>query len=253
MTDHCHIHIRNATLAYPSISYNALTLKEEAFKLLRLGKPTKLLCDVIALKDINLNIREGEKIGIIGRNGSGKSSLLKAIAGLYPLLSGEIKTAGRIRSMFELNLGFEPDATGRENITYRSLLLGETPKSINRIEEEIIDFAELGDFIDYPLRTYSSGMMIRLAFAISTTISGDIILLDEILGGGDASFQLKARSRLENMINQAKIIMVVSHDMDSIRNICNRAIYLRNGQIVLDGKVDTVIMEYMNTINKPCL
>jgi lipopolysaccharide transport system ATP-binding protein len=248
MTDHCYVSINNATLAYPSISYNALTLKEEVFKILKLRKPTKLLCDVIALSDIYLKITEGEKIGIIGRNGSGKSSLLKAIAGLYPLQTGEIKTEGRIRSMFELNLGFEPDATGRENITYRCLLLGESPKSIKRIEEEIIDFSELGDFIDYPIKTYSSGMMIRLAFAISTTISGDIFLLDEILGAGDAPFQIKARNRLHNLISQAKIIVVVSHDMASIRNICNRAIYLRNGQIVQDGNVESVILEYMNAI-----
>lgn len=244
----CYIHIRDATLLYPSSPYNALTLKEEVFKRLRWGKPSRLMYDVQALKKVNLEIHEGERVGVIGRNGAGKSTLLKAIAGLYPLQSGEIETQGKIRAMFDLSLGFEFEGTGRENITYRGLLLGESPKSIREKEQEIIEFAELGDFIDFPIKTYSAGMLVRLAFAISTTVSGEILLLDEILGAGDAAFQVKARKRMEEMINLAKIIVLVSHDMNSIRRICNRAVYLKNGLVAADGPSEEVTQIYLETV-----
>lgn len=246
MTKESYIRLRNAVLSYPSSLYNALTLKEEVFKTLHLGKRTKMLYDVLALNGLDLDIKEGEKVGIIGRNGAGKSTLLKAMAGIYPLQSGTIETSGRIRSLFELSVGFEPDATGRENITYRGLLLGETPKGVKDKEQAIVEFADLGEFIDYPLKTYSAGMMVRLAFAISTSISGDILLLDEILAAGDASFQEKAKKRMQELIDQAKIIVVVSHDMVSIRRICTRAIYLRAGKLVADGDVEHVIKEYLS-------
>lgn len=245
---HYHIHIKDATLMYPSSPYNALTLKEEVFKLLRLRKPSKLVYDVQALKRVNIEINEGERVGIIGRNGAGKSTLLKAIAGVYPLQSGEIETSGKIRAMFDLSLGFEFEATGRENITYRGLLLGESPKSIREKEASIIEFAELGDFIDFPIKTYSAGMLVRLAFAISTTISGDILLLDEIMGAGDVAFQVKARKRMQEMINEAKIIVLVSHDLGSIKRICTRVIYLQNGQVVGDGPAEQVIQQYRDAI-----
>ena len=245
----CYIHIRDATLLYPSSPYNALTLKEEVFKRFRLGPPSRLVYDIQALKHVNLEIHEGERVGIIGRNGAGKSTLLKAIAGLYPLQAGTIETQGKIRAMFDLSLGFEFEATGRENITYRSLLLGESPKSIREKEQHIIEFAELGDFIDFPIKTYSAGMLVRLAFAISTTVSGEILLLDEILGAGDAAFQVKARRRMEEMISQAKIIVLVSHDMSSIRRICTRAIHLHNGEVVADGKADDVTQAYLDSVS----
>jgi len=248
MTNDSYIRIRNATLSFPSSVYNALTLKEEVFKILNLGQRTKLLYDVVALKGVDLDIHEGEKVGIIGRNGAGKSTLLKAMAGIYPLVSGTIETSGRIRSLFELSLGFEHEATGRENITYRGLLLGESPKGVKEKQNAIIEFAGLGDFIDYPLKTYSAGMMVRLAFAISTSISGDILLLDEILGAGDAAFQGKARLRMLELIDQAKIIVLVSHDMNSIQAICNRAIYLKDGHVAADGKVEDVIKVYLDSV-----
>jgi lipopolysaccharide transport system ATP-binding protein len=253
MTENAYIEIRNANLFYPSKTYNALTLKEEVFKWLRIGKRTRLLYDVHALQDINLDIHEGERVGIIGANGAGKSTILKAIAGLYPLKSGTIKTKGSIRAMFELSLGFEFEATGRENIAYRSLLLGETPKSVKEMEKEIIEFADIGDFIDFPIKSYSSGMLVRLAFAISTTVSksnyfGNILLLDEIIGAGDAAFQAKARKRMEDLINQAKIIVLVSHDLAGVKNLCNRCILLKAGRVVADGPVNDVIGTYLSGI-----
>lgn len=245
----CYIQIKDATLLYPSSPYNALTLKEEVFKRLRLGKPTRLVYDVQALKNVSLKIKDGERVGIIGRNGAGKSTLLKAIAGLYPLQTGTIETEGKIRAMFDLSLGFEFEATGRENITYRGLLLGETPKSIREKEQQIVEFAELGDFIDFPIKAYSAGMLVRLAFAISTTVSGEILLLDEILGAGDAAFQVKARKRMAEMISQAKIIVLVSHDMSSIRQLCTRVIYLQNGQVVADGPANEITQSYLDSVS----
>jgi lipopolysaccharide transport system ATP-binding protein len=250
MSNHCYIHVKNANLAYPSAIYNSLTLKDEVFRILHLKQPRQLLYDVHALKDVTVHFQEGEKVGIIGKNGSGKSTLLKAIAGLYPLQSGTIETAGKIRAMFELNVGFEPEATGRENIMYRGLLLGETPKSIRHKEEEIIAFADLGEFIDYPLKTYSSGMIVRLAFAISTAVRGNILLLDEILAAGDTTFQERARRRLSEIIAQAKILVLVSHNMQTISQVCNRVVYLQNGKIVADGNPEKVIKEYLNSVGE---
>lgn len=246
MTNH-YIQFRDATLAYPSTTYNALTLKEEVFKILRLRQRTKLLYDVLALKNVSLDINEGERVGIIGRNGAGKTTMLKAIAGLYPLQSGEINVNGKIRALFELSLGFEFEATGRENIIYRGLLQGETPASIKEKESEIIEFAELGDFIDYPIKAYSAGMLVRLAFAISTTVNGEILLLDEILGAGDAVFQAKAQKRMAYLIDQARIIVLVSHNMTAVQEICNRAIYLNQGVVVADGDVKHVVKEYLDS------
>lgn len=240
----CFLKIEEATLAYPSAPYNILSLKAEILKILKLKQPTRLIYDIVALKDVSLEIKEGERVGIIGRNGAGKSTLLKAMAGLYPLQSGKIVTYGSIRGLFELNLGFEIEATGRENIGFRGLLLGETPKSIKDKEEEIIAFADIGEFIDYPIKTYSTGMLVRLAFAISTTISGDILLVDEIFGAGDAIFQTKARERMMNMINQAKILVFVSHALDQVQNLCHRVIWLDDGRIRMDGSTKNVINEF---------
>ena len=244
----CFVKINDATLLYPSSPYNALTLKEEIFKWLRLKKPSRLVYDVQALKEVTLTIHEGERVGIIGRNGAGKTTLLKAITGTYPLQSGQISTQGKIRALFDLSLGFEFEATGRENLSYRGLLLGETPQSIREKEEEIIEFAELGDFIDFPIKTYSTGMLVRLAFAISTNSSGEILLLDEILGAGDAAFQIKAQKRMQELIDQARIILLVSHNMDSIRQICNRVIYLQEGRVIADGPADEVVQYYLESV-----
>ena len=244
----CSIRLNKATLLYPSQPYNALTLKEEVFKRLRLKQPTRLVYDVQALRNISISITKGERVGIIGRNGAGKTTLLKAINGTYPLQSGRIITQGKIRALFDLSLGFEFEATGRENITYRGLLLGETPQSIRAKVDEIIEFAELGDFIDFPIKTYSSGMLVRLAFAISTNTGGEILLLDEILGAGDAAFQVKAQKRMQELIDQAEIILLVSHDMSAIQRICSRVIYLEEGRVAADGPAGEVIPYYLDSV-----
>lgn len=245
----CYIKMKDVNLYYPSNMYNARTLKQEIFSRLRFEKTKENLEDVHALKNFNLQINDGERVGVIGLNGAGKSTLLKALAGIYPIKTGAIETKGEIRSMFELTLGFDMESTGRENIMYRGLMLGGTPKEVKEKEQEIIDFAELGKFIDYPIRAYSSGMLVRLAFAISTSVRGDILLVDEVLSAGDINFQKKARKRMLNVMDNAKILVLVLHDMSTIEKVCNRTILLRQGEIIADGKPADIIKEYYKYLN----
>ncbi|MEK3725866.1 ABC transporter ATP-binding protein [Paenibacillus sp. FSL H8-0034] len=246
--DKCCIELENVDLYYPSHIYNATTFKQEIFSLLKLQKKKDKLDNVHALRNFSLTVQEGEKLGIIGHNGAGKSTLLKTIAGIYPIKSGDLKVRGEIRSLFDLSLGFDLESTGRENIMYRGLLLGETPKAILKQEQEIIDFAGLGEFIDYPIRSYSSGMLIRLAFAISTSIEGEILLLDEVIAAGDASFTAKAKERMTGLMSKAKILVLVSHDLTTIRDVCSRVILIKQGQIIKDGIPEEVIEFYKKTV-----
>ena len=241
----CYIKMTNVNLFYPSTLYNATTLKQELFSWMKLEKKKQTLDDVHALKNLNIEIHEGERVGVIGHNGAGKSTLLRALAGVYPIKSGEIIINGEIRSMFDLTLGFDMDSTGRENIMNRGLMLGSTPSEVRQKEQEIIDFAELGEFIDYPIRAYSSGMLVRLAFSISTSVKGEILLVDEVLSAGDANFQKKARERMMNVMDSAKILVLVLHDMSTIRDVCNRVIWLEKGQVVDDGKPDDIVKRYL--------
>ena len=242
----CYIKMDNVNLYYPSHVYNTKTLKQEFFSLLKLQHEKEKLQDVHALKNFSLEINEGERVGVIGFNGAGKSTLLRTLAGIYPIQSGKIDIQGDVRSMFELTLGFEMESTGRENIMYRGLMLGGTPKEVRAREQEIIDFAELGEFIDYPIRSYSSGMLVRLAFAISTAVKGDILLVDEVLSAGDINFQKKAKQRMLNVMDNAKILVLVLHDMSTIQDVCNRTILIRKGEIIADGKPEEVVREYLS-------
>lgn len=244
------ITLQNVNLVYPNLSYSTKSFKEAVFNAFKPKSRNLNHQPIHALKNINLYVREGERVGIVGPNGAGKSTLLKVIAGIYPISSGLVNVSGKIRSLFELSLGFEQEATGRENIIYRGLLLGENPTSIKAKQQEIIEFAELGDFIDYPIKTYSAGMLVRLAFAISTSISGEILLIDEVFGAGDAAFQVKARERMERLISQAKIILFVSHDLSLVRNICERCVFLHNGSVIYDGKSEETIKIYQSFYTK---
>lgn len=245
----CFIKMKDVDLYYPSNIYNAMTIKQEVFSRIKLQKRKEELEDVHAIKKMSLDIKEGERVGVIGYNGAGKSTLLKALAGVYPIKGGTIETVGNIRSMFELTLGFDMDSTGRENIMNRGLMLGYTPNQVREFEQEMIEFAELGEFIDYPIRAYSSGMLVRLAFAISTSVSGEILLVDEVLSAGDINFQKKAKQRMMDVMSRAKILVLVLHDMATIEDICTRTIFLKQGQIIADGKPKDVIREYLSSQN----
>jgi lipopolysaccharide transport system ATP-binding protein len=246
--DDCHIILKDVYLSYPSAQYNRKTLKQTVFEMVKLQKPQKLLKDVAALNGVSFEIHRGEKVGIIGHNGAGKSTLLKAISGIYPLSSGAIDIKGKIRSLFDLSVGFEVEATGKENIMYRGLLLGESPENLRNKIDDIVDFADLGEFINYPVKSYSSGMVVRLAFAISTMVGGDILLLDEIFGAGDAKFMVKAKQRITDMVADANILVFVSHDLSAIKELCNRVIWFEHGQIKMDGTPTTIIDEYFKSL-----
>lgn len=243
-----YIKLSQVNLHYSSLAYRETSLKAHIFKMLKLKKVNQVE-DVHALKNINLTINSGERVGLIGHNGAGKSTLLKTIAGLYPISSGKRAVQGKLRALFELSLGFESEATGRENILYRGLLLGQKPKEISKLQDEIIEFADLGIFIDYPIKTYSAGMLVRLAFAISTIVPGEILLLDEVIGAGDAAFMQKAKKRIMELIDHAEIMILASHDFNSLKTLCNRVLVLNHGEIIFDGEVEQGIGVYNKTIN----
>jgi len=226
------IELENVNLYYSCLVYREMSIKSYVCKLMGL-KPRPKTEDVHALKNVSLSIRPGDRVGLIGHNGAGKSTLLKTIASLYPITSGTVSVQGEVRALFELSLGFELEATGRENILYRGLLLGKSPKEMKTLQDEIVAFADLHEFIDYPIKTYSAGMMVRLAFAISTAVKGEILLLDEVIGAGDDNFMAKAKKRIHQLIDEAKIMVLTSHDLSAIRNLCNRAVVLNHGEIIL--------------------
>lgn len=238
------IDINNIDMFYPSNIYNATTLKQQLFSWMKLEKKKKELKDVHALKGLDLHISPGERVGVIGRNGSGKSTLLKTIAGVYPVENGNVEVQGQIMALFDLVLGFDLESTGRENIMYRGLLLGAHPDEIKEKMQEIIDFSELGDFIDYPIKSYSSGMLIRLAFSVSTSLTGQILLLDEVIAAGDFGFIKKAEKRMMSIIDEAEIMVFVTHNLQMAKDICNRVILLDKGVLIDDGKPEDVVNHY---------
>ena len=220
-----------------------ITLKEYLLRGMFRGAVNPLL-EVRALQDVSLSFRDGDRVGILGGNGAGKSTLLRLLAGIYSPTRGRRTVHGRISSLFELGLGFEMEASGRQNIRYRGYLQGETPRSIRAKMQEIAEFSELGRFLDIPVRFYSAGMMVRLAFSIATTIRPEILLVDEVLGAGDLAFQTKARRRLHEMIARAKIMVVVSHDLPTLAALCDQGVWLDRGRVRLVGPMSDVIDTY---------
>lgn len=194
---------------------------------------------VRALNGVSFELREGERVGLVGHNGSGKTTLLRVLAGAYEPVSGTLEIEGRVASMLSISLGMDPEATGYENIFLRAAIMGMRPREIAPLVEEIREFSELGDYLHMPLRTYSSGMAMRLAFAISTCVTADIILMDEWLSVGDAAFARKAQERLARVLDRAKILVLASHNEKLIRDNCNRMIRLDHGEIVAIEELGT--------------
>lgn len=199
---------------------------------------------VEALKGVSLQIEHGERVGLIGLNGAGKSTLLKVMAGIYPPTSGGIASCGHVCPMFEFATGFEMNQSGWDNIRIRGLLLGMSPDEIEDKLPEIAAFTELGEFLDYPVRTYSAGMFIRLAFAVSTSINPEILLIDEVMGAGDIKFAEKAKRRMFEFMEQGKILVFSSHSFELLKDFCARTVWLDKGRIVMDGDTDAVVKAY---------
>ena len=206
-----------------------------------------------ALHDINFELHRGEALGIIGLNGSGKSTLLQIIAGVLPPTSGEVQTHGRVAALLELGSGFNPEMTGRENIYINGAILGLSTARIDALLDQIIAFADIGDYIDQPVKTYSSGMALRLAFSVQVHIDPDILIVDEALAVGDAAFQAKAMTRIQQILARGTTLLFVGHDLNALRAFCQRAILLEDGRMAMQGGPEEVIEEYLFRVHAKAL
>ena len=244
------VDFKNVSLIYDLYYDKTTTLKEYVVNTILRRKYTQVKTEQLyALKNINLGIFQGERVGIIGLNGAGKSTMLKIIAGLLTPSAGEIKITGNVQPLIEIGAGFNPEFTGRENIYLNGAMLGFTKKEIKEKEKEIIEFTELGKFIDVPVKYYSSGMALRLAFTIATIIRPEILIMDEMLSAGDLEFMQKAKERMDKILSSAKILIIVSHDLGLIRLLTNRVIVLNKGEIFFDGGTEEAIEFYQTMVS----
>src|SRR5262245_24111890 len=233
------IELTNLSITFNAYQQKRMSFKEYAVRALFRQSVNPVL-RVRALENINLSAREGDRIGIIGHNGAGKSTLLKTLAGVYPPTTGTRVVEGKICSLFDITLGFEHEATGWENILYRSYLQGETPATIRGKLDEIAGFSELGDFLNIAVRNYSSGMLMRLAFSIATAVNPEVLLIDEELSVGDMAFLQKAKARMRSLMKSASLMVIVAHDLETIRSMSTRVLWLSQGKVVMSGDPNTV-------------
>lgn len=201
-----------------------------------------------ALKDLNFSISSGETVGIIGKNGSGKSTLLKILTGVITQSGGEVKVGGRVSALLELGAGFNPDYTGIENIYLNGTIMGCSREEMDERLDDILNFAEIGDFVYQPVKTYSSGMFVRLAFAVAINVDPEILIVDEALAVGDYRFQAKCYNKFEQLKSMGKTILFVTHDIDAVRRFCTRAVWIDGGRLIMDGEVRDVTSKYMEFI-----
>lgn len=236
------IEFRNVSKSYPSYVHLSFGFKHFLLNLTKVTKEYRKRFTV--LKSISFTVNKGECLGIIGRNGAGKSTLLALMAGVIKPDSGEVIVKGRVTAMLELGAGFHPDLTGRENILLNGVLMGMTRREVHTRMSDIIEFSELGDFIDQPLRTYSSGMIARLGFAVTAHLSGDIFLIDEILAVGDLSFQRKCLERFKSLRSQGVTIVMVSHQTEIVKQFADRVIWIDNHQVRAIGDPEEICKLY---------
>jgi ABC-type polysaccharide/polyol phosphate transport system ATPase subunit len=227
------------------------TLKEHVIR--RMQGRKLVYRELLALDRVDIDLRRGESLGVIGRNGAGKSTLLKVVARVLRPTEGRVWIRGRVAPLIHLGAGFHPELTGRENIFLNGAILGFSPSEMERRIDGIVDFSELAAFIDAPLRTYSSGMVVRLGFAIASDVDPDILIIDEVLGVGDESFQKKCHQRMEKFRQQGASILFVSHAMETVRRVCDRAIWIEEGRIVASGPVEGAIQSYLAHAAPPAL
>ena len=236
-------------MAQPMIEINHVTkiytlYKNNREQFLSIFYQSPKLKKHLALSDVTFSVEKGESVGIIGNNGAGKSTILKTITGVTFPTSGDVIVRGRVAALLELTAGFEPEMTGRENIYLKGYILGLRDEYIRTIEEKVIDFAQLGDYIDQPVRTYSSGMKMRLGFSININTDPEILVVDEALSVGDNAFKKKCKNAIKDLIQKGTTVLYVSHNADSVKEVCRRAIYLKKGKLVFDGPVDEALEKY---------
>ncbi|HLZ03196.1 MAG TPA: ABC transporter ATP-binding protein [Bradyrhizobium sp.] len=242
------IEARNIGIEFPVAPPNAQSFRHLALRTAsRVGgkvlKNEGSFRFVQALDDISFTLRRGDRLGLIGHNGAGKTTLIRVLAGIYEPTRGSLRTVGRNVPMFDIGLGMDEEASGYENIRIRGLILGLTPEEIEARVPEIAEFAELGDYLELPIRTYSSGMLLRLVFSIAASIHGDIILMDEWIAVGDAQFRKKTHDRLLDITNQSGIVVLASHDHGLLRDMCNLGLHLDGGRVRAFGPLENVLKE----------
>lgn len=242
-----HIYFKNVGLDIPIFNASTRSLKKRLIQAATGGilqQGDQGLVVVSALQNINFEFKHGDRVGLLGHNGAGKSTLLRVLSGVYKPTSGQAIIQGKVASLIDVSLGIDLEATGRENIFIRAALLGLSKKQINEQLEEIIEFSELGDFIDMPVRTYSSGMHLRLAFSVSTVIRPEIMIMDEWLSVGDESFKHKAEARMRDLVESTSIMVIASHSKELLLKTCNRILLLEHGSVKIDGDPISACSEY---------
>jgi ABC-type polysaccharide/polyol phosphate transport system ATPase subunit len=241
------VHLRDVAVEFPVYQAGARSLKKILIAGTTLGNLAHDAHDrvlVRALNGVTLDIKDGERLGIIGPNGAGKTTLLKVLAGIYKPTRGQVRISGRATALINASVGLNPDATGRENIIVRGLYMDVHPREMRARIDEIAEFTELSSYLDMPVRTYSAGMMVRLAFAISTCIQPEILILDEWLAAGDAQYLAKAQRRMAQFVAASSIVILASHSLHLIEHWCRQAIFLKDGAVIAAGPVDQVIASY---------
>lgn len=239
------IEVKNATVRFNKSAESISGLKEYIIKML---KRELMFQEFLALKNINFTVKRGESWGLIGKNGSGKSTLLKLISGIIRPYQGNVTVNGSISPLIELGAGFDPELTARENIFLNGALLGYSKRFIESHFQEIVDFAELNDFIDVPIKNFSSGMSARLGFAIATVQKPDILIVDEVLAVGDFAFQQKCKERMEHLLSNGTTLLFVSHSIEQVKELCSKAIWIDNGEVRAIGETHSVSQEYISSM-----
>lgn len=240
------VSVQDVCITYRTTFEKRPTLKDA---MLRLGRGERAVREVEAVKNVSFDVKQGTVLGIVGSNGAGKSTLVRSIAGILAPTSGRIEVRGKVSTLLALGVGFNVNLSGRENVVLGGLAAGYTRAEINERYEEIADFAELGDFMELPMRTYSSGMFSRLAFSVAVHMDPDILLIDEALSAGDAKFKEKAAAKMAELVSQARTMFLVSHALGSVVDMCNDAIWMNKGVMMMRDDPKRVVAEYTRFVN----
>jgi ABC-type polysaccharide/polyol phosphate transport system ATPase subunit len=244
--DELAVSVSNVSVTYRTTFERVPTFKQA---LVRFGRGERAVKEVEALKGVSFDVKKGTVLGIVGHNGAGKSTLMRTVAGILPPNTGRIEVVGRVSTLLALGVGFNGQLTGRENIVLGGLAAGLTREQIAERYERITTFADIGDFIDMPMRTYSSGMFSRLAFSVAVHMDPDILLIDEALSAGDAAFKRKANAKMQELVENASTMLLVSHALGTIKTLCNDAIWLDHGRLMMRGEPGEVVDAYTDSLN----